>query len=462
MSKGYLFYDTETSGLSKCFDQVFQFAAIKTDLALNEISRHEIIIKKNPDCVPAPEALITHRINAALLESGVPEVEGLRQIHALLNAPNTISLGYNTLGFDDEFLRFSFYRNLLPPYTHQYANGCYRADLYPVTALYHNFSEDSLAWPTVDGKESLKLDALSQLNQLAVGQAHNAMVDVEATVALAKKLKANASLWDYVMGYFHKATDVSRMQNIEGDALALTGRFGFSRSFLAPVVHLGQHRHYKNQSIWLRLDHSELSSATLDNLDEKSGVVRKRAGEDPFILPPKARYCEKLSEACVAQVEKNKAWLLAHPAIAAGIKEYHLDYTYPDVSGVDADAQLYMAGFPSRDEEGLMREFHLAKPADKLCVADRFRDDTRRELALRVVGRAYPDVLNADQATAFKRYLDVLDHEKSAPIDYRGNMHLTRDVATQREKTAREASLDDEQLTVLNSYHGEKINVEIN
>ena len=37
----YLFYDLETTGLNPCFDQVLQFAAIRTDLSLNEIERHE-------------------------------------------------------------------------------------------------------------------------------------------------------------------------------------------------------------------------------------------------------------------------------------------------------------------------------------------------------------------------------------------------------------------------------------
>jgi len=42
MKKTYLFYDTETTGLNKSFDQVLQFAAIRTDLDLNEIERHEL------------------------------------------------------------------------------------------------------------------------------------------------------------------------------------------------------------------------------------------------------------------------------------------------------------------------------------------------------------------------------------------------------------------------------------
>src|SRR4029079_4326828 len=125
----YLFYDIETTGLSKSFDQVLHFAAIRTDLQLKELSRHEIKIKLNRDVIPSPYALLTHKIGIHDMLTGVSEWDAMRQIHEWLNTPGTISLGYNTLGFDDEFLRFSFYRHLLKPYTHQYANQCYRMDI---------------------------------------------------------------------------------------------------------------------------------------------------------------------------------------------------------------------------------------------------------------------------------------------------------------------------------------------
>jgi exodeoxyribonuclease I len=102
----YLFYDIETTGLNKSFDQVLHFAAIRTDLFFNELSRHEFIIKLNPDVVPSPDAMLTHGMSLSDIENGVSEYEAIQQIHVLLNTPGTISLGYNTLGFDDSFLRF--------------------------------------------------------------------------------------------------------------------------------------------------------------------------------------------------------------------------------------------------------------------------------------------------------------------------------------------------------------------
>ena len=129
MTISYLFYDIESTGLSKSFDQVLQFAAIRTDHRLKEIDRHDIKVKLRPDIIPSPLAILTNRIPISDLANGLCEYEATGRIHRLLNEPETISLGYNTLGFDDEFLRFSFHRNLLPPYTHQFRNGCRRMDL---------------------------------------------------------------------------------------------------------------------------------------------------------------------------------------------------------------------------------------------------------------------------------------------------------------------------------------------
>ncbi|RPJ81920.1 MAG: exodeoxyribonuclease I, partial [Deltaproteobacteria bacterium] len=147
----YLFYDLETSGLNKAFDQIIQFAAIRTDMQLNEIERYNFLVKLRPDVIPSPKALITHKIPISKTMTGMSEYEAAKKIHRLINEPGTISLGYNTLRFDDEFLRFTFHRNLLPPYTHQYNQGCRRMDLFPITVMFKLYREKVLSWPSRNG-----------------------------------------------------------------------------------------------------------------------------------------------------------------------------------------------------------------------------------------------------------------------------------------------------------------------
>ena len=54
----FVFYDTETTGSETFYDQILQFAAIRTDSDLKEIGRFEICCRIQPHILPSPGALI--------------------------------------------------------------------------------------------------------------------------------------------------------------------------------------------------------------------------------------------------------------------------------------------------------------------------------------------------------------------------------------------------------------------
>lgn len=440
MQKTYLFYDLETTGINKCFDQVLQFAAIRTDLELNELERHEIMIKLNPDVIPSPEAVVVHEISIEDMQQGELELTAVEKIHALLNTPGTISCGYNTLKFDDEFLRFSFHKNLLPPYNHQWANDCGRMDIYPVAMLYYLYKNDIIQWPEIDGNVSLKLENLNKANHLAIGHAHTAIVDVEATVALAKLFFKDKKMWDYVMAYFDKHQDTARIKTLAtalqtGKDIHQIGLFvggaGAVDFYQYPALSLGQHNHYKNQILWLRLDRPELSQTTVDNVPEMTWVAKKKLGDLGFLLPFSGRHIRHLNETRQKQCKENLAWLEAHPAIFNEIKSYHREYKYPDVPNIDVDASLYQSGFLTPAEQALSARFHQAKPSEKMAIAREFKNPSLREMAIRLVGRNYPDYLDEKGKKAFSERLHNIYYKDTneAPIDYRSGRQLTAPVA---------------------------------
>ncbi len=342
MQKTYLFYDIETSGLNKAFDQVLQFAAIRTDLDFNELERHELQVKLNPDVIPAPQAILAHKISVHDMQQGISEFEAIKKIHQWVNQPGTISLGYNTLDFDDEFLRFSFYRNLLPPYTHQYANACGRMDIYPMLVMYYLFKNNMLIWSKRNEKNSFKLEDLNAVNQFAEGKAHNAMVDTGVTLALARRLKQDAAMWQYLQTCFDKATDLARMHSLKNEmALLIDGAIGSAAFYQCPVMFLGFHQIYKNKLIWLRLDQAGLEQQPV----EKIYVIGKKAGEPNFILPFKERFTCHLTDERRIQAENNKLFLEKNPELLQKITEYHCSYQYPDYPEADVESVLYTRGF---------------------------------------------------------------------------------------------------------------------
>lgn len=435
MGKTYLFYDIETTGLNPCFDQIVQFAAIRTDEQFNELERHQFFIRLNPDVIPSPYAFLTHDITLSSLKNQPCEYEVIQKIHALLNTPNTLSTGYNNLNFDDEFLRFSFYRNLLTPYTHQWANGCGRLDLYPITLLYFLYQKDAIEWPIINEKPSLKLENLNTANRWVDGQAHDAMVDVRITLALAKALRKNEKTWQYAAGYFNKATDIDRLEKLpitfessagaHREALLLQGRLGSRLDYQAPVLLLGSHQHYKNQTLWLRLDTDTLPETTADMIDQTTFVFRKRLAESPLLLAPLKRFYSKLENDRLEKAHSNKAWLKEHPHLLQLICDYHQQYKYPTILNCDIDADLYQQPFLTSDEQYQCNQFHATALLEKNSVIQRMTSERLQKQARRLLARNYPNQTN--DRSEFDNYLRTIfsTATENLPVDYKGVKHLS-------------------------------------
>ncbi len=425
----YLFYDLETSGLNPCFDQVYQFAAIRTDLELNNLEEIEIEVKPTCDIIPSPMAMVTHQVPISkLLKEGVSEALAIEKIHKLFNQPGTISLGYNTLTFDDEFLRFNFYRHLLTPYTHQFKDNCCRMDLYPMLIFYYLYRPKCLNWPEINAKISFRLEHLSSHNQLADGQAHHAMVDVRATLALAKLLKqADAEIWNYLQGFFNKFTEQERHANLPEIkisansykiGLMIDPKLGSNINFQAPLINLGLHRHYKNQNCWLRLDR-DLTQSTTENILEHTWVINKKWCEAPFILPLKPRFI-RYDDQINKILENNLKFLAAHPELLKIIIEHYLEYKHPIQPNTDIDAMLYQMGFMNPQDEFLTKKFHEATPTEKIKLKNNFTNHELQGLAERYLGRFYPDMLSQKEKLKFMDYLAIVYEREDIQItDYK-------------------------------------------
>ena len=462
MTGNYLFYDIETTGLNKAFDQILQFAAIYTDGELKEIDRHFVKVKLRPDVVPSPTALITNRISISELSSGVCEFEAIQQIHRLMNRPGTVSLGYNTLGFDDEFLRFAFYRNLLKPYTHQYKNGCRRMDLLPMSIIYWLFKPEVLDWPEINGKPSMKLEHLGAANRLLDGQSHDAIVDVGATVELARRFFKKRKMWDYLDGYFEKDTDLRRaselpisFQSAVGGhqiGLMVNSEYGPLQNYQVPVLSMGVSVPYPNQTLWLRLDLPSLRDTTAESFDDTTWVIRKRFGEPGLLLPPIRRYWKRLGADRKQIVEQNLSWLQSETALFQQIINYYRQYRYPFIPNLDVDAALYQIGFFSREDEKAFIKFHDAPLNAKAEMIARFNSSEAATLAARVLGRNYPETLPQKYADQFRAYMSRVNPADSsdALVDYKGDPRTTPALAmAEIERLRKNQALDTDQTRLL-------------
>jgi len=397
--------------------------------------------------------------------SGLCEYEATGYIHSLLNRPGTISIGFNSLGFDDEFLRFSFHRNLLKPYIHQYYNGCFRMDMLPITTIYRLYRQDVIKWPEKEGEPTLKLEYISELNNLASGRAHDAITDVEATVELARKFYKEEEMWDYLTGYFNKQTDIYRIEKLpsffqgfgnmpESHFYGLmTGvQYGPGLSYQVPVISIGKSIPYNNQTLWLRLDMPELRKTTAETIETTTWAVRKRYGEPGILLPPFERYMKYLTSERISNIEENRQWLMSNPDLFRKIINYHREYRYPEIPDLDVDASLYQMGFLSDHEQELCMLFNNVQIEEKSEIASRFPRPETRDLAYRVLCRNYPENLPKEITGDFKKYMKKVNPSRKDDglLDYKGDRKTTPESAMDEIAALRNGSgMDHDQLALL-------------
>jgi exodeoxyribonuclease-1 len=195
----YVFYDVETTGLDKCFDQIISFAAIRTDECLNEIERFNCQGRLLPHVVPHPEALIINGVDLdELLSQRRPShYEMMRTIRTTLEKWSpALFIGYNSISFDEEMLRQGFYQTLQPLFLTSRPPNC-RADALTLVRTVAFLRPGALTIPLDEGgRPCCKLADLALANGSRPSTAHTAIVDAERTFDLCRLVaEADPETW---------------------------------------------------------------------------------------------------------------------------------------------------------------------------------------------------------------------------------------------------------------------------
>jgi exodeoxyribonuclease I len=281
------------------------------------------------------------------------------------------------------------------------------------------------------------------------------------TLALAKRFFQVREMWDYVLGYYARQTDLERAEQLpvalssaygqHQEGLMVLGKIGAGNFFHAPVLALGNHDVYRHQTSWLRLDTENLSATTIATIPDTTWAIRKKWGETGFILPLKDRFLVHLGSDRRGLAASNKQWLQDNPEIFQKIIAYHRAFIFPVLPQTDVEAALYHNGFWSDEEMLLCRRFHQAPPAKKAELLQQIKNPKLKTLALRLLARHFPEVLNAAQQEEYAAYLHRLNAaETTEPVvDFQGNKRLNPQMALLEMQTLNQQTFDAEQLTLL-------------
>lgn len=205
----FYFYDLETSGFNPRTARIMQFAGQRTDMELKPVGEPDnLLVKMTPDVLPDPDAvLVTGITPQQTLTDGVTEAEFIKYLEGQVFLPDTIIVGFNNIRFDDEFMRFTLWRNFSDAYEWQWKDNCSRWDLLDLTRMTRALRPEGIKWPFApDGKPTVKLELLSAANKLTHDNAHDALSDVRAAVGVARLIKSKQpKLYDYLFNLRDKA-----------------------------------------------------------------------------------------------------------------------------------------------------------------------------------------------------------------------------------------------------------------
>ncbi|MCY3804376.1 MAG: exodeoxyribonuclease I [Candidatus Saccharibacteria bacterium] len=187
----FYFYDLETTGLDPIQDRILQFAGQRLDANLEPISDlEEFYVKVSEDILPNPQAITTHKIlpQQANLE-GLTEYQFLNWLEENVYLKETVFAGYNTIFFDNPFMKWLHWRNFTP--TSPILEASANFDLYPLLRLAADIRPQGLQWSrdSETQKLNLTLGVLSEANNIKHSHQHTAGSDIEASINLARLIR---------------------------------------------------------------------------------------------------------------------------------------------------------------------------------------------------------------------------------------------------------------------------------
>lgn len=421
--ESFLWFDLETFGADPRRDRPAQFAAVRTDARLEKTGEPAAFYcRPADDVLPQPDAcMITGITPQFARQHGLPENEFAQRIHELMSRGGTCSVGYNNFRFDDEVIRHLFWRNFIDPYRREYANGNSRFDLIDLMRMARALRPEGMTWAEhEDGRPSFRLEDLAAANGFDVANAHDALADVQATIALARRIRdQQPKLWNWALA-LRDRRQINRMLEARRPLLHASSRFpAHPACGVAPVLPLAPHPFIASQwLVWnLNVDPRSYLELDVDALADRywvaaadlpSGIERVpvklvRNNRCPMLAPMNVLSSRRASELGIDldAVAGHAAALAERTGFRERLQQM---FTEPGVGGAaDPELDLYGGFPPDRDRPVIERIPRLAP--DRLAQLDRpFSDERLNELLFRYRARLWPESLDAAERQRWEDY----------------------------------------------------------
>ncbi len=424
MSQTFFFYDLETSGLSARDDRIMQFAGMRTTLELEPIGEpYNILVKLNDDTLPSPDALMVTGITPQETQAdGYTEAEFSKLLVDEIFTADTITVGFNNIRFDDEFIRHLFWRNFFDPYEWAWKDGRSRWDILDVVRMTRALRPEGIEWPFIDGKETNRLELITKLNGIDHLKAHDALSDVEALIAVTKLVKdSQPQLYNYLLKIRDKK-EVKTLVNLDDKQpfVYVSGQFSadFHKATVSFPLTSGRN---SNVVVYdLRHDPTEFLALSPSDLEKRMFASWDDRQKEGFVAVPikELQYNRAPAVAPLGVLEQEDGWsrisldqatitkhrntLLSVPSFAENVRSI-LEKRPEFKKSTDAESQLY-DGFVSGVDALRIEKVRQADVGQLADLHPDFNDDRLSPLLLHYKARNFPRSLAEDEAMAWETW----------------------------------------------------------
>ena len=406
MERTFFFYDLETSGLKTREDRVMQFAGQRTTLDLEPIGEPvNILVKMTDDALPSPGAIgVTKITPQQTLRDGISEAEFCKTVAEDIFTPGTIALGYNTVRFDDEFMRATLWRNFYDPYEWEWKEDRSRWDMLDVVRMVRALRPEGINWPfTESGKPTNSLEDLTNANNISHEHAHDALSDVYATIAVAKLIKEKQpSMFKFLFKNRGKK-EAQKYVNLDKPTPVVytSGRYPGEFNKTSVVVPIAPSRNGNVLVYDLRYNLEE-------NLDRESfyPVVKelcynKCPALAPLAVLDKDDGWEKIG-LDKETIDKNLEILMKHPDFIERMRtENENRPEFPE--SIEPEQAIY-DGFLNDKDRIKVEAVRNADPEKLADFHPEFDDERLPELLLHYKGRNFPNTLSEQEMEEWEKY----------------------------------------------------------
>tara|TARA_Y100000816_G_scaffold285983_1_gene266379 strand:+ start:52 stop:1473 length:1422 start_codon:yes stop_codon:yes gene_type:complete len=401
----FVFYDFETSSSNKYWGQIIQIGAVLTNENLEELDRFDARCRLSPGIIPEAMALIVNKTSPTMLKkSNLSHYEMIRQfVETLKRWGKAIYIGFNSIEFDEEFLRCTLFQTLEYPYITS-TNGNTRGDVLSLARAANLYYPNTLKNSVNEkGNDVYKLDQMAPLNGIEHGDAHSAIGDVMATIGIAKLISQKApNVWKASMLTLDKNQS---LEIIQKELLFCTNEYFYGRSRPYVQSFVCQHPQYQwplcfdlrhDPTPYLKMPISELTAA----MKKQPKFIRTvRHNKHPVIMNPS--YGDQFDEYKLIGIKKLKerAKMIKNTKGFAekvsSIKRLEVDEKQQTKSQEDlySEESIYTK-FTSTEDNKIMPEFHNVEWDKKLHVISKFKDERLKYFGKKLLYMEKPEVLS--------------------------------------------------------------------